>query len=138
MEREFANFAYDGLRAFDYGPYETAMRAASRPAVVDRAPPMLSLAEPRASAEQNDAVDLHGTAEDNLAVRAVHWRTDAGLEGVAEMTWTVESGSPADGWQWRMDWIAKDVLLHGGQNTIVVTVEDIKGLTTDETVSIRR
>ena len=33
------------LEGFDYGPYESAMRAASRPGVVDRDPPVVSVAE---------------------------------------------------------------------------------------------
>ena len=35
MGRMFADFAYGDLERFDYGPYDAAMRAASRPGVVD-------------------------------------------------------------------------------------------------------
>ena len=35
--------AFGGLKAFDYGPYESAMRAAATPALVDDQPPELRI-----------------------------------------------------------------------------------------------
>jgi hypothetical protein len=135
--REFANYAYNGLRAFDYSPYAPAMRAASAPGQVDSIPPGLSVTGRSIDAARN-RLSLSGFATDNLAIRAVRWSDGARRSGVARLRWIVESGDPRSGWDWRMRWTAGDIPLSGRSTMIRITVEDIKGLTTIRTVRVRR
>jgi hypothetical protein len=134
--REFANYAYNGLRAFDYLPYAPAMRSASAPGQVDAIPPGLSVTGRSIDAARN-RLSLRGFATDNLAIRAVRWSDGARRNGVARLRWIVESGDPRSGWDWRMRWTAGDIPLSGRSTMIRITVEDIKGLTTIRTVRVR-
>jgi hypothetical protein len=133
MGGEFADYAYAGLRGFDYSRYVPAMRAASTPAVVDAAPPGLAVNAPRPSSGR---VALDGTATDNLAVRSVRWQNDRGASGVAQLTWEVLSGNYNSSYRWRTRWSAPSIPVAPGQNRITVTVEDIKGLTTSQVVTV--
>jgi hypothetical protein len=135
MDGEFANYAYNPLRNFNYAPYARAMEAASRPGVVDRKRPHLGLDRvPRRNAVHAAGgrrhVTLKGTVRDNLAVRLVRWRTASGKRGAARMYW--HRGS--HGWHTR--WVAKGVPLRPGANKIVVEVMDIKGLVTRRSIVI--
>jgi hypothetical protein len=51
------------------------------------------------------------------------------------MTW-VGSGDPGGGYDWHMEWRVEAIPLKGGSNTITVTAEDIKGLTTSTEVLV--
>jgi hypothetical protein len=135
--REFANYAYSGLRAFDYSPYVPALRAASAPGQVDSIAPGLSVTGRSIDAARN-RLSLRGFATDNLAIRAVRWSDGARRSGVARLRWIVESGDPRSGWNWRMRWTARDIPLSGRSTKIRITVEDIKGLTTVRSVRVRR
>jgi hypothetical protein len=136
MGGEFANFAYGGLNAFDYGPYVTAMQAASTPGVVDASPPVLVVNPVRAgSPTPIAALAVEGTAHDNLAVRLVRWQNDRGGSGTAQMTWEVLSGDYGTGYNWRTRWSAPTIPLHAGANNIAITVEDIKGLATTQQIT---
>ena len=136
MGREFANFAYGGLNAFNYGPYISAMQAASTPGVVDSAPPALVVnTAPAGSARLIASLALDGTATDNLAVRFVRWQNDRGGSGTARMTWDVLSGDYNTGYDWRTRWSVPTIPLHPGNNRITITVEDIKGLATTRQIT---
>ena len=50
MERTFANYTFDNLRTFDYGPYVAGMRAASKAGVVDDVPPRIQVDQPTVAA----------------------------------------------------------------------------------------
>jgi len=130
--REFTNFAYT-FNTFDYGPYTKAMQAASTPGVVDSAPPSLTVQSPH---PVGDKLNLAGSASDNLAIRAVRWQVVDGPSGAAKMTWKVKDGSYSSGYDWEMNWTADAIPLTRGGNRIVVTAEDIKGLTTTWSVSV--
>jgi hypothetical protein len=137
MGREFANYAYDGLRDFDYSPYLSAMQAASAPGVVDAEPPVLVVDPVRPSSPaQRAALALVGTVTDNLAIRFVRWRNDRSGSGNAQLTWEVLSGDYRSAYRWRMRWSAPAIPLEPGQNRIAVTVEDIKGLTTTQVITV--
>jgi hypothetical protein len=133
MGREFTNYAYGGLRSFDYTPYVSAMQAASTPAVVDTAPPVLVVNPARAASSGSLALD--GTATDNLAIRFVRWRNGRGDSGTARLTWDVLSGDYNSRYNWRTRWSAPAIPLEPGQNQITVTVEDIKGLTATQAIT---
>jgi hypothetical protein len=134
MGGEFADYVAGGLRSFDYTPYASAMSAASTPAVVDSEAPTLTVLG-------NDGTEgkarLRGTADDNLAVRAVRWETDRGHKGMATLSWKIESGTPRTGYVGKMSWSTQDIPLAAGDNRITVTVEDIKGLTTSTGITVR-
>jgi hypothetical protein len=134
MDRTFANYTYDTLRTFDYGPYLSGLKAASRPGVVDTDAPTVTADAARASGA---TVDLSGTAADNMAVRVVRWRTAAGDSGAAQLTW-VADGDPAAPNRWHTEWRAPGIPLRDGASTITVTVEDVKGLTTSRVVTVTR
>ncbi len=68
MERTFANYTFDNLRTFDYGPYVAGMRAASKAGVVDDVPPRIQVDQPTVAAAAKDT-SLAGVAMDNQAVR---------------------------------------------------------------------
>jgi hypothetical protein len=130
---EFFNFVFNTpLSKYDYSPYLPALRAASEPGPVDTAPPALTVAPASGGAP---IVTLAGTAVDNLALRAVRWETSSGAAGTAQMTW-VGSGDPGGGYDWHMEWRVEAIPLKGGSNTITVTAEDIKGLTTSTEVLV--
>ena len=135
--REFANYAYSGLRVFDYSRYVPIMRAASAPGQVDSIPPGLSITG-RSIDDSRNRLSLSGFATDDLAIRAVRWRDGARRSGVARLRWIVESGDARSGWDWRMGWTVRDIPLSRRTTTIRVTVEDIKGLTSVRTVRVRR
>lgn len=130
--REFTNFA-NTFNTFDYGPYAKAMQAASTPGVVDSAAPSLTVQGPRTN---GDRLDLAGLATDNLGIRAVRWDVAGGASGAAKMTWKVKDGSYSSGYQWEMQWTADAIPLKRGENRVVVTAEDIKGLTTTWSVAV--
>ena len=143
MGGEFANFAYGGLGGFDYTPYAGAMRSASTSSVVDSQPPLLELTSPAPDREMphettKEAFDLDGFAVDNLAIRAVRWKNNRGGAGAAKMTWRVKSGDYTSGYDWQMDWSARGITLQPGINEVEVTAEDIKGLTSSKTLTVRR
>lgn len=140
MGGEFVNYAYRGLDQFDYKPYLAAMRAASTPAVVDSRPPSLVI-EPLPEgtpAPPGPSLALRGTATDDMAIRAVRWENGPGSSGAAPMEWRVLSGDAVKGWEWRMDWSIDSIPLARGTNKIVVTAEDVKGLTTSTTLTVVR
>jgi hypothetical protein len=129
---EFVNFAYQDIRSFDYSAYVPGMQQASTAGVVDSSAPTLTvLAAPAATT----SVDLSGVATDDMAVRSVSWSTDRGSSGAAATTWRVLSGDYLSGYSWVTEWQAR-VPLAAGANTILVTVEDIKGLRTTSTVTV--
>ena len=134
MRRMFANYTYDTLRTFDYGPYRRGLRAAARPGVVDDEPPAITA---EASARSGSSVDLSGTATDNMAVRVVRWRTSSGATGAATLDWVAE-GDPTSGYRWHTEWQAAGVPLPDGASSVTVTVEDVKGLTTSRVVTVAR
>ncbi len=134
MERTFANYTYDSLKSFDYGPYVAGMRAASKAGVVDDVPPRIQVDQPTVAPAAKDT-SLTGVAMDNQAVRVVRWKTDDGRTGAARMEWD-SRGDPAAGWTWQMTWKADGVPLHAGVNRIEVSVEDIKGLFAIQTVTV--
>jgi hypothetical protein len=139
MGGEYANYAFGGLEGFDYEPYASAMRSASAPGVVDAEAPTLTIRTTRrdqASGSSQESLALEGTAVDNLAIRAVAWRNDRGGAGVARLNWEVLSGDYRSRYAWQMRWSIPAVALFGGENTITVTAEDIKGLTTVNTLRI--
>lgn len=112
------------------------MQAASMPAVVDAAPPSLVVNPARAaSATPVASLALDGTVTDNLAIRFVRWRNDRGASGTAQLTWDVLSGDHRSGYDWRTRWSAPAIPLEPGQNQIMVTVEDLKGLATTHVIT---
>jgi hypothetical protein len=138
MGRMFADYAYGELQAFDYGPYEDAMRTASKPGVVDDHRPTLAVESTPATTTSED-ISLSGTAHDDHAIHFVRWKTGTGATGTAEMTWNPGSGDPALGWKdWSTSWVAKDVPLVPGTNRVMITVVDTKGLQTVKTVKVVR
>jgi hypothetical protein len=137
MGGEFAIYANRGLKTFDYRPYEKAMIEASTAGIVDSEPPDISLAAPPPETSSSSAkIDVSGSAHDNLAIKVVRWRNDRGGAGVARLFWRVHSGQPAYGGDWTMEWFADAIPLQPGANEIVVSVEDIKGLTSEARVSL--
>ena len=97
MGDEFANYVYGGLKPADYTPYETAIQEASGPTDEEDAPPQVA-----ARGARGDA--LGGTAEDDLAIRAVRWSDDRGGAGTAELRWKVTSGDFRTGYEWQTIW----------------------------------
>jgi hypothetical protein len=130
MGGAFANYAYAGLRSFDYTPYVPGLQAAATPGVVDTQAPTVTVTS---VGRIPGGASLSGAAGDNMAIRAVRWTTASGASGAAPMVWTVTSGSYSTGYGWRMDWNATIPASPGERVTI--TVEDIKGLTTATTVT---
>jgi hypothetical protein len=122
MGGTFANYAFNGIGAFDYAPYAAGLQAAAAPGLVDPQPPSLSVAS---ATRAGSVVSLAGSATDNMGVRAVRWQTAEGGSGAAPMTWVVTGGDYTTAYQWHMDWTAS-VPVASGQ-PITITVEDIKG-----------
>jgi hypothetical protein len=133
---EFANFAYSGLRSFDYHSYVSAMRSASAPGNVDAVRPRLSVTSTRALGRRR--LKVTGFATDNFAIRAVRWRNDLGDKGVARLTWQILSGDQRVGWNWRMKWSIGSVPLRRGTTRISIRAQDIKGLARTRRLTIRR
>jgi hypothetical protein len=133
MGGEFANYVAEGLDSFDYGPYLSALQGATQPGDADVETPKLTLS---ATSSSPDALSLTGTATDNLAVRAVRWRTDQGHSGAAQMRWKVRSGDHRYGYDWHMEWSAPAIPLNLQTHSVTVTVEDIKGLKSTRTVAL--
>jgi hypothetical protein len=134
MGGEFGVYSYNGLAGFNYTPYDAAMREASTPATVDAEAPGLTAtrgADPAAG-----QASFRGTATDNLAIRDVRWSRAGGPSGSARMTWKVNSGDYKTGYKWQMDWVIPSVALVPGENRVTITAEDIKGVTTSQTIVI--
>lgn len=138
MGGEFANYAYGGLRSFDYSPYVSAIQAASTRAVVDSEAPALTVSETGTAPTRRASTELQGTANDNLAVRSVRWASDRGHDGMAGSTWRIESGDSRSGYTGKTTWSIPGIRLEPGYNRITIEAEDIKGLTTSSTVIVRR
>ena len=111
MGRLFAVYGYNRLAEdFDYGPYTTDMRSASRPETVDDEPPALNIQQARRASSDQGA--LSGRATDDTAVRVVRWRADGGRSGVAG-DWVVESGDPHFGWRGHTSWVIDAAVARG-------------------------
>jgi hypothetical protein len=134
MGGEFGIFAYAGLDGFDYAPYDGAMRAASKPAVVDSEPPRLDA--PDLVRARGSRVSLGDDVADNTAVRVVRWRTNEGRSGVAQLDWRIEGGSPSEGYHGKTRWSLR-LGLRPGESRVTITAEDTKGLTTRRSVAIK-
>ena len=140
MGRELANFCYGGLKSFDYEPYLPALRLAATPSVVDVEPPRLTITSPAPGATHETeahSIDLAGSANDNLAIRAVRW-WNGKQSGAAQMNWQINSGDDRIGYKWQMNWTARGIPLLPGQNRIRIEAEDIKGLKSVETLLVTR
>jgi hypothetical protein len=136
----FANYTYRGPVGFDYEPYVRALRSASTPGIVDDEPPQLSVTSPaggKAIAVSQDRLEIAGTAHDNLAIRVVRWHDAKGRSGTARLDWRAEDSLNPDG-TWVTEWRTDAIPLSPGMNRIAVVAEDIKGLATVRTLSIRR
>jgi hypothetical protein len=135
MGREFTIYAHTGLDGFDYEPYADALRAASRPAVVDSDPPDLGL--PPRQQVRAARMSLSGTVSDNMAVRVVRWRTDKGRSGVATLDWQVRSGNPSEGFKGRTRWFLR-FTRRPGERRLTISAEDTKGLVARRVVRLAR
>jgi hypothetical protein len=132
----FANYSYGPLGRFDYAPYASAMRAASRPGVVDRTPPRIAIAEPAGTVPlraAGESFDLSGSASDNFAVRAIRWRDDHGHRGVAVLTPDTASSDGS-----AVSWSIRGIPLAPGRTTIWLRAVDIKRLSTVTSVRVAR
>jgi hypothetical protein len=145
MGGEFPVYANRGLNGFDYGPYEGAMRSAARPGVVDSTPPRLGVdgaaakrvRERRARTRGSGAaVVVRGDTSDNLAVRAVRWRTNTGRTGVATLAWRPASADPGDGFAGTTRWSFR-FAPRPGETRLTVSAEDIKGLSARRAIALR-
>jgi hypothetical protein len=139
MDGEFTNYAYAGLRGFDYEPYAAAMRSASAPGLVDAEPPTLTITDVnrgRMPGTTQERLALEGFAADNLAIRAVRWRNDRGGADAARTTWQITSGNYRSGYTGRTHWSIPAIALIPGENTLTLTAEDIKGRTTTRTLRV--
>lgn len=137
----FANYSFNALDEFDYGPYAASLRAAGRPGAVDVRPPVLAVSAPTAAPRyrlDGDRLDLAGTAVDDLAVRAVRWHDNRGRWGTASLLWEVISGDDRSGRQWRMRWTINALPVPRGTTRITITAEDIKGLAATRTLTVTR
>jgi len=125
----FADYAYQGLSGFDYGPYDDALRRASTPARVDRRPPDLRLTGPAGAPRLSagETVSLKGVASDDFAIRAVRWYDDRGREGIARLTWSF-AGDQRSGWNGKMEWSIDDLRIRPDAGHITISAEDIHGL----------
>ncbi len=128
---EFANYA-PKLRTFDYKSYETGIRAASTPTKIDTEAPTIVVTKHENAGSR---LTVTGSARDNLAIRVVRWQIAGARAGTATMTWRPISGDVRGGWVWDMEWSA-EIPLQAGENTVTVSVEDIKGLTATTTITV--
>ena len=120
MGGEFANYAYGPLADFDYEPYVSALKAGSKPGRVDDVEPKLEVTEAAGPT-------IEGTAQDNLAIRAVRWRDDDGRSGVARMNWEVLDGDYDSGYEWQTRWSFAAADVSPAATRVEVVAEDIKG-----------
>jgi hypothetical protein len=123
MGGEFANYVHGNLHSFDYSPYVGAMRAASRPASIDRVKPTLAVAD----SDAGPTSAIAGTAHDDLAVWAVRWQDNLGGSGVARLDWQIISGDYNSGYDWQTRWSVPGRALTPGATRVTITAEDIKG-----------
>lgn len=141
MGGETAVYANRGLSGFDYDPYAAAMRPPAGAGVVDRVPPRLTvppvpLRKARALRAGATLV-LRGEVADNLAVRSVRWRTDGGRSGTAVLDWRPVAGDPRSGYEGRTTWRIR-LAPRSGETRVVISAEDIKGLTSRRAVALAR
>jgi hypothetical protein len=134
----FANYAYDALDAFDYGPYDDGLRRASSPARVDHDPPELRLSAPTGTPRvaAGETVTLRGVADDDFAIRAVRWYDDRGREGVARLTWEF-NGDQRSGWKGEMRWTIENLTISQDAGHITISAEDIHGLARQLRLAVR-
>jgi len=136
----FGNYAYSEPATFDYEPYTDAMRRASTPGIVDAEPPTLSVASPageRTIDATGDHLEIAGTAHDNYAIRVVRWYDAKDRFGTAKLVWKPQDSLSPDR-AWVTQWRIRGVPLSPGTNRITVVAEDIKGLATVRTLTVRR
>jgi len=136
----FGNYAYSEPAAFDYAPYTDVMRRASTPGTVDAEPPALSVASPageRTIDATGDHLEIAGTAHDNYAIRVVRWYDAKDRFGTAKLVWKPQDSLSPDR-AWVTQWRIRGVPLSPGTNRITVVAEDIKGLATVRTLTVRR
>jgi carboxypeptidase family protein len=136
----FGNFTYGEFADFDHEPYVDAMRTASTPGTVDQQTPDIAVKSPAGEGTidaSDDQLNIAGTAHDNFAIRVVRWYDAKDRFGTAELTWHAEDSlSPDETWPTR--WRIRGVPLSPGTNRITVVAEDIKGLATVRTLTVRR
>jgi hypothetical protein len=137
----FADYAYQGLGdAFDYAPYEDAMRKASTPARVDRQPPSLALTSQPPTTRRVPAgqtISLQGTAGDDYGIRAVRWYDDRGRQGVARLNWTF-TGDMRSGWKGVTRWSVDRLRVRPDAGHITISAEDIHGLARQLRLTVER
>jgi hypothetical protein len=135
----FANYAYAPLDAFDYAPYEDALRRASSPARVDRKPPDLQLTSPPGvrGVSAGQTIDLSGVADDDFAIRAVRWYDDRGREGTAKLTWEF-TGDQRSAWNGEMRWSIENLDAAPDSGHITISAEDIHGLARQLRLTVAR
>jgi hypothetical protein len=131
MGGTFANYAYQGVSGFDYTPYEAGLKAASTAGAVDTTAPTLTVDQSTVTAT---GITVTGSASDNFAIRDIRWSAN-GASGTAPMIWTVTAGDYRSGYQWRMSWTAT-IPLTAGANTVTISADDIKSLTTTTTLTV--
>ena len=130
---EYFNFVFNTPMAkYDYSPHFAAMRAGAEPGVVDDRAPSLTVTPPLTGAQT-----ITGSAVDNLAIRSVRWADERGHGGQARLTWVRTGGDESSGVEWRMDWEITGVALTAAETPVTITAEDVKGLTTAQTVTLR-
>ena len=115
----FGNRCYADCDLADYDAHADALREASQPGVVDTIDPTIEVTP--------SSTTLAGTASDDMAVRVVRWRDDAGGTGAAQMTWAIDAGDEDVGFTWHTEWTVPAGDLAPGATSVTVTAEDIKG-----------
>lgn len=133
MDGEFANYAYNGLGGFDYSPYDPALRSAAQPGTVDSVAPSLEIT---AQERTGSTARLRGLAADDMAVRAVTWKTSGGATGTGSMIAEPTSGDPITGATWQVRWVAAGIPVGSGPTSVTLTAIDIKGGRTTRTVTL--
>jgi hypothetical protein len=137
MGGAFGLYSYNHLGQFDYSPYAAGMQAAATPGLVPTQPPTISVTQPAASTTlvSGTTVSVSGVASDPMAVRVVRWSDSQG-SGTAQLTWQIQGGSASTAWTAQTMWVASSIPLGPGPNTITVSVEDIKGLSSQTSVVV--
>jgi hypothetical protein len=128
-----ANYDYSEFAGFDYGPYAAALKKASSPAQTDSRPPRLLVGSPTVGQE----IELSGTATSPLAIRSVRWYDSRGRFGTAEVKRELEGGDFRAPGAARMNWSLRGVPAPRGVTRLTIVAEDIKGLATTRTLTIR-